>query len=282
MTDETARLNALTSGQIDFAALNRAASALQAEAAGLNAPEPFSVNWGGILFFDRDGALLPELADVRVREALAIAIDSDALVQVGWDGLGEQTSQVFGTETEAYAKDLDDAYAYDPERAQELLAEAGASDLELTLPTSGVFEPVIYDAIIQNWQDIGVTVNRHQWGPGEAIPSMQRGEFPLAFMTLAQRSDWGTMKFLLAPDAAWNPMGSTSPELDALIAEYPAADEADQAEIAREVNEWIIDNVWFAPIMRPDTFNFYGDNIDVVPQVQQAVPSIYNYTPSGM
>ena len=282
LTDETARLNALTSGQIDFASLNRAASALQAEAAGLNAPEPFSVNWGGILFFDRDGALLPELADVRVREALAIAIDSEALVDVGWEGLGEPTSQVFGPETEAYDETLDGAYEYDPERAKELLAEAGASDLTLTLPISPVFEPIIYDAIIQNWQDIGVTVNRHQWGPGEAIPSMQRGEFPLAFMTLAQRSDWGTTQFLLSPEAAWNPMASTDPELDALIAEYPIADEAGQAEIARQINDWVVENVWFAPVMRPDTFNFYGDKIEIVPQVQQAVPSIYNFSPSGM
>ena len=282
LTDETARLNALTSGQIDFAVLNRAASALQAEAAGLNAPEPFSTGWGGVLFFDRDGALLPELADVRVREALAIAIDSEALVQVGWEGLGTQTSQVFGPDTAAYEKDLDDAYAYDPKRAKELLAEAGASDLSLTLPTSAVFEPVIYDAIIQNWEDIGVTVSRHQWGPGEAIPSMQRGEFPLAFMTLAQRSDWGTTQFLLAPDAPWNPLESADPELEALIAEYPTADEDGQAEIARQINDFVIENVWFAPVLRPDNFNFYGDKIEVVPQVQQAVPSIYNYTPSGM
>jgi peptide/nickel transport system substrate-binding protein len=281
LADETARLNALTSGQIDFASLNRAASAVQAEAAGVNQPDPFSVNWGGILFFDRDGQLQPELADVRVREALAIAIDAQALVDVGWEGLGQATAQVFGPDTEAYDESLDSAYAYDPERAMELLEEAGASDLEITLPISPVFEPIIYDAIIQNWEDIGVTVNRHQWGPGEAIPSMQRGEFPIAFMTLAQRSDWNTTQFLLSPESPWNPLGSSDPELDALIAEYPAADEAGRADIARQINEWVIDNVWFAPIMRPDTFNFYGDKIEIVPQVQQAVPSIYNFTPSG-
>lgn len=282
LTDETARLNALTSGQVDFAALNRAASALQATAAGLNSPEPFSVNWGGLLFFDRDGELLPELADVRVREALAIAIDSQALVDVGWEGLAEPTAQVFGPNTEAFDEDLETAYAYDPERAQELLAEAGASDLTFTLPITTVFEPIIYDSIIQNWEDIGVTVNRHQWGPGEAIPSMQRGEFPISFMTLAQRSDWGTTQFLLTPDAPWNPFASSDPALDALIAEYPVADEATQADIARQINEWVVEEVWFAPIMRPDTFNFWGDSIETVPQTQQAVPSIYNYTPSGM
>ena len=282
LTDETARLNALTSGQVDVAALNRAASALQAKGAGLNAPEAYSTGWSGILFFDRDGALLPELADVRVREALAIAIDSQALVDVGWEGLGSPTSQVFGTQTEGYDEALETAYEYDPERAKELLAEAGAEDLELTLPVSPVFEPIIYDAIVQNWEDIGVTVNRHQWGPGEAVPSMQRGEFPLAFMQLAQRSDWNTTQFILAPEAPWNPLGSSAPELDALIAEYPAASEQEQGAIAREINEWVIDNVWFAPVMRPDQFVFSGDSVEFDVQVQQAVPSIYNYRPTGI
>ena len=280
-TDETARLNALTTGQVDFAALNRASSALQAQSAGLNAPEPFSTGWAGILFFDRDGALLPELADVRVREALAIAIDREAIVDVSWQGLGQQTSQVFGKDTLGYEPSLDDAYPYDPDKARELLTEAGASNLTVTLPISNVFDPSIYDAIIQNWEDIGVTVNRHEWGPGEAIPSMLKGEFPLAFMQLVQRPDWGNMNFLLTPDATWNPLGSTNAELDGLIAQYPTADEAGQADLARQINEWVVDNYWFAPVLRPDQFNFYNDTITVVPQVQQAVPSIYNYAPSG-
>jgi peptide/nickel transport system substrate-binding protein len=281
LTDETARLNALTSGQIDAASLNRAASALQADAAGLNRAEDFSVNWGGLLFFDRDGELQPEFADVRVREALAIAIDSDALVDVGWEGLAQKTTQVWGTDTEAYDEGLNSAYDYDPDRARELLAEADASDLTLTLPMTSVFEPVIYDAIIQNWEDIGVTVERHEWAPGEPIPSMQRGEFAVSFMTLAQRSDWGTVKFLIAEDAPWNPMHSTDPELQKLIDAYPTADDAEQAELARQMNEWIVDNVWFAPVMYPDTFIHWNDSVDVEVQVQQAVPSIYNYTPSG-
>ncbi|GAB3632278.1 ABC transporter substrate-binding protein [Microbacterium shaanxiense] len=281
LTDETARLNALTSGQVDVAALNRAASALQAKSAGLNAPDAYSTGWSGILFFDRDGALQPELSDVRVRKALALAIDSEALVDVGWEGLGSPTSQIFGPQTEGFDESLESSYEYDPEGAKGLLAEAGAEDLEITLPISPVFEPIIYDAIVQNWEDVGVKVNRMQWGPGEAVPAMQRGDVPLAFMQLAQRSDWNTTQFVLAPEAPWNPLGSSDPELDALIASYPTASESEQVTIAREINEWVIDNVWFAPVMRPDQFVFSGDSVEFDVQVQQAVPSIYNYRPTG-
>lgn len=280
LTDETARLNALLSGEVDVAKLTRSANAQEAEAAGLQT-EPYSTGWSGVLFFDRDGAILPELADVRVREALALAIDREAIVEAGALGRAIETTQTFGPTTEGFTEELENAYDYDPERARELLAEAGAEDLAFTFPISTTFDPSIYDALIQNWQDIGVTVTRHQWGPGEAIPSMLGAEFPVAFMNLVQRPDWGHMQFLLSPTATWNPFDSQNPELDALIESYRGASEDDRGAIAEQVNQLVVDEFWFAPVMREDQNLFWDDTVAVEVQVEQAVPSIYNYSPAS-
>ncbi|UZX03132.1 ABC transporter substrate-binding protein [Arthrobacter sp. CDRTa11] len=280
LTDETARLNALKSGQIDAAVLNRAATAVEAEGAGLQ-HKPNEVNWEGIFFFDRNGTKLPELADVRVREALTLAIDREALLQAVHLGKGTLTSQTFRPGTEGYDEALDGKYTYNPDRARELLKEAGAENLTFTFPISPVFDPSIYDSIIQNWQDVGVTVNRHQWGPGQAIPSMLRAEYPIAYMALSQRDDWRHTIFQLAPSAPWNPFKVEDPELKGFIQKAQSGDEAEQKEAAKSINNFIVDNYWFSPLYRLQSHFYFTGSVDVEPQTEQAVPSIYNYRPTG-
>lgn len=280
MTDETARLNALKSGQIDAAVFLKVATAVEAEGAGLQ-HKPYELNWEGILFFDRDGTKLPELADVRVREALTLAIDREALLEAVALGKGTLTSQTFRPGTNGYDEALDSAYKYDPERARELLKEAGAEDLTFTLPVTSTFEPAIYDSIIQNWQDIGVTVNRHQWGPGQAIPSMLRADFPVSYMALGQRDDWRHITFQITPSAPWNPFKTERPELTELIKKVQTGSEAEQADAAKAVNEYVVDNYWFSPLYRLQGHFYFNDSVDVEMQTEQAVPSIYNYKPTG-
>ncbi|GAB3618368.1 ABC transporter substrate-binding protein [Okibacterium endophyticum] len=281
VTDETARLNALKSGQVDAAVLQRNASALDAETAGLR-HEPFATNWEGVWYLDRNGEILPELADPRVREALTLAVDREALLDVVQLGKGTLSSQTYGPESLGFLEDQEDAYQYDPERARELLAEAGAEDLTFTLPISPVWDPAIYDALIQNWEAVGITVNRHEWGPGQAIPSMLRGEFPIVYMSLVRRLDWAQVVFLIGPDAPWNPFGTETEELNAHLDELQNATSDEQIETASQaINRYVIDNHWFNPIYRLEQHFYYNDSVDVVNQPEQAVPSIYNYTPAG-
>lgn len=280
LTDETARLNALRSGQIDAAVFNRDATAAEAEAAGLKS-EPFSTGWGGIIFFDRDGKKQPQFADVRVREALSIAIDAEALQQAVTLGNAELTSQTFGKNTQGLDESLEDVYKFDPDRARTLLKEAGAENLEVTLPISAVFDPAIYDAIEQNWKDVGVTVTRHQWAPGQPIPSMLRGEFALSFMQLAQRDDWRHIQFMIAPNAPYNSLKTERPELNELIKKAQTGSEEERGEAAKSINKYLVDNFWFRPVYRPAQHFFYNESVAVQNQTEQAVPSIYNYKPTG-
>ncbi|MGM9470426.1 ABC transporter substrate-binding protein [Pseudarthrobacter sp. YS3] len=280
LTDETARLNALKSGQIDAAVLNRAATAAEAEGAGL-LHKPFEVNWEGIFFFDRDGTKLPQLKDVRVREALTLAIDREALLQAVHLGKGTLTSQTFRPGTAGYDEALDGKYTYDPDRARQLLKEAGAENLTFTFPITTVFDPAIYDSILQNWKDIGVTVNRFQWGPGQAIPSMQRGEYPISYMALSQRDDWRHILFQIAPTAPWNPFKAQTPELNALITKAQSGTETEQKDADKAINNYIVDNYWFSPLYRLENHFYFSDKVEVEPQTEQAVPSIYNYKPTG-
>lgn len=74
----------------------------------------------------------PKLADLRVRQALAHAIDKTLITEEFFRGLAAPgVAPIPGTVR--YAADLEEPYPYDVEGARALLAEAGASGLSLRL-----------------------------------------------------------------------------------------------------------------------------------------------------
>ncbi len=74
----------------------------------------------------------PPLDDIRVRRALAHAIDRQAIIDGAMFGYGTPIGSHFAPHNPAYV-DLTGRYVYDPEAAKALLAEAGVEDLALTL-----------------------------------------------------------------------------------------------------------------------------------------------------
>ena len=70
--------------------------------------------------------------DVRVRQAMNYAINKDAYIAVVKNGLSSVATSIMGPATQHYK--ANDPYPYDPEKAKELLAEAGYPDgFETTL-----------------------------------------------------------------------------------------------------------------------------------------------------
>lgn len=76
---------------------------------------------------------MPPFDDVRVREAVAHAIDRQAIIDGAMFGYGTPIGTHFAPHNPAYV-DLTDLSAYDPEKSKKLLAEAGYPDgFETTL-----------------------------------------------------------------------------------------------------------------------------------------------------
>nr|WP_201469420.1 ABC transporter substrate-binding protein [Microbacterium hydrocarbonoxydans] len=95
------------------------------------------------------------LDDVRVREALRLAIDHDALIEAVGSG-----TALYGPipELDPGYEDLSDVISYDPEKAKELLAEAGQEDLELTLTIPTFYGTTVPKVLISDFQKVGVTL----------------------------------------------------------------------------------------------------------------------------
>jgi peptide/nickel transport system substrate-binding protein len=89
-------------------------------------------NFGGLYTKSGDPAYNPDLpwADVRVREAMNRALDRDTMIEILYDGRATKVpSWIMHPPHEGYVPELEERleemYGYDPERAKELLAEAG-------------------------------------------------------------------------------------------------------------------------------------------------------------
>lgn len=106
------------------------------------------------------------LDDVRIRQAITQAIDRQAVVDLAYAGYGTVIG-TFSTPLDPWYRDLTDVHPYDPDRARELLAEAGADALTLEM----ILPPVSYAArsgeiIASQLAEVGVTVNitNVEWG----------------------------------------------------------------------------------------------------------------------
>ncbi|WP_347755998.1 ABC transporter substrate-binding protein [Agrococcus sp. ProA11] len=159
--DPTARRQALEAGDVDGYDLVAPSDTAALEEAGFNVMQrdPFTILY---LAFNQQ---VEELQDPLVREAIAHAIDRDALVtQVLPEGT-EPATQFIPPVVNGYNEDVT-IYEYDPARAEELLAEAGYEDgLELMfnypVNISRPYMPnpeEIFVALSGQLEQVGITV----------------------------------------------------------------------------------------------------------------------------
>lgn len=276
LPDETARVNALLSGQID-GGLMTANTIPQIENAGKNVIA-YEIDWVGLFLMDRAGEIEPALGDVRVRRAINLALDRKAFLQIVLNGRGTATSQPFGPATPAFSDALEDFYPYDPGQAKALMVEAGYADgFVVKAPITANFGADVVRVLTQQLADIGITV---QWETqpnwGSFVGAVSSGDYPMPIMAQVQGDAWVETQKLIAPTGLYNPLAYTDPTVDGLI-ETMRSDPAAYAEAAGQLGEYIVDQAWFAPIYRLQLIYAADPKLEVVPQVQVSAPAIYNY-----
>ncbi|MFT4215012.1 MAG: ABC transporter substrate-binding protein [Microbacterium sp.] len=276
MEETTARLNALRSGEIDGALADQK-SAAEAESAGLTL-NVHRLDWQGLIIADRDGSTVEALGDPLVRQALNYALDRDLYVENVLEGRGVASTQVFNEQSAAFVAELDESYSYDPEKAKQLLAEAGYADgFTVQMPQMSAFA-TLNDIVEQELADIGITVEWAKVVTEDYIPTVQTGEYGMFIMQLSSGNEWRDIYKSISPEGPWNPLASSDADTESLIAAAAAAtNEEEYTGLLQELNEHIVEQAWFAPIAFVDTIYVTADGVSVTPQPQNVVPSIRNY-----
>lgn len=92
--------------------------------------------------FLRLDTMHPAMSDIRIREAIGLAVDKQAIADQLFGG-GEPASQLVGPSATGYNPDLE-PYPYDMERATQLVEEAAADGVDITAPITVATRQGIY------------------------------------------------------------------------------------------------------------------------------------------
>ncbi|MEV7608586.1 ABC transporter substrate-binding protein [Microbacterium sp. NPDC089320] len=281
IADPTAMLNAILAGETDAAAADNRSLA-EIEGAGWSLTD-LEGSVEGMLLLDRDGTIEPALADVRVRQAINMAFDREALLDALQDGHGTVSEQVFLSTSPSFDPALDEHYGYDPEGAREMLAEAGYPDgFAITMPSIGAYQTTL-DLVAQQLADIGITVAYEDPGPGNFVTSVLAPKYAMTWMSVGLMHEWDHLAFLVTPDATFNPFATRTDEVDGLLREIQFGDEEQAATATSALKELLVDEAWFAPFFRVD--GHYATSpettYDADTWVLGSYPSIFGFSPAA-
>lgn len=122
-----------------------------------------------------------KLSDLKVRQALDMAINKDAIINAVYQGAGIKATNPMPPTQWGYKEGLADA-PYDVEKAKALLAEAGASGLEINLwymPVQRPYNPnakLMAEMVQADWAKAGVKANLVTYEWGEYLKRAKQGE----------------------------------------------------------------------------------------------------------
>ncbi len=218
----------------------------------LQIQECSSVSWPGQIFLRDDR---PPFNDIRVRRAVAMSIDREALIKTAFMGEGFNYP-LYGAIEDVHIKDLAEIppeirkyVEYHPDEARRLLAEAGKPGLEFTLQYSTRFVaplPQVAEFLAASFEAVGMK------------PKIQPIEYA-AYATKIARCDYEMMFTLMAGENPYERLGrhhskypcptnaslGTHPDLDAAIDAFEVEiDPVKAKEAAKKVQLAIIDGVW--------------------------------------
>ncbi len=209
----------------------------------------------------------PEFYDPKVREAIACAVNGDAVGQVAFGGMYNLPNSVLAPKT-LYYKETG-SYPYDLERAKQFMAESGypdGFDAEV-ICTSG--ESLLWEVLQSNLSQIGINVTIRSYDMLTSIMMLMDGQgdmmmfgppggnkFCEPYVELSSACDDAGITVTRIMDEAYNETFDK-----ALYSTDPAVREENYAK----VQDWLHDNFYNIPIVEPTySYAYRTDNIGSV------------------
>jgi peptide/nickel transport system substrate-binding protein len=251
------RVAALQAGEVDFITTISPDQIESVDATeGIRVETVPVLNYMNIWFNTNEGFIT---ADPRIRQALSLGIDRQTIVEALWDNRVRVMNDYLLPGEFAYDADRP-AFEYNPERAMELLAEAGYNGevIEFTPPatyyTNG---QIVTDVIAEMWTAIGVNVSYQPLDTAAWADRSLAGNNVVTLQSFGTNGDPAT-NGAVSNWISWPGMYYTpNEEFNTLAAEAASSlDPELRAANYRRIFEILDQDVPFAPLYQ--SVEFYG------------------------
>ncbi|HMG41323.1 MAG TPA: ABC transporter substrate-binding protein [Acidimicrobiales bacterium] len=261
--DPTTRASALRAGEVDLI------TAVTPDIAG-DLPNAPATEGGENPFISLD-ALNGVATDHRVREALNLAIDKEALADELFGGFATVSNcQIVSPGSVGYDPDLE-PYPYDPDRAEELIEEAGATGETVRLASAQSWPKgrEMAETVASYWDAVGLKteIEMHPGAGEQAEGLVKTPERPTGWYAPTSDDLFDASKSIDQWLTTESPVGAYSnPEIDALAAEIKASTDADaRIELLHEALEAACDDAAFVWLLNAQTIWGTSDRLEFDP-----------------
>ncbi|GEL77765.1 ABC transporter substrate-binding protein [Tenuibacillus multivorans] len=243
MKEESARLSAIRTGEVDMTTLTaQSASLIEGEEA-IDIKSYQSLEYSYVGF----NVNSEPLNNQKVRQALSLATNRESVADIVWNGDAVVSGPVAPSMGD-WAIDVGshELYQNDIEKAKSLLEEAGYPDgFEITITTASTYADMVDTAQVlqQQWEEIGVNADIKQIEWGEYIDTWSNTSADI----LIGRNGSGTdpdraLNYFFHTDGSANVWGFSDSEYDALVEQgVVTVDQAERQEIYNEAQNLLLD-----------------------------------------
>lgn len=249
--------NALRSGQVDEITGDSTQLAA-AKSAGLDVYTVPS-SWQALWLTDFGGKLVPALANQKVRQAIAYAIDRPTIAKAIYGGTAKVNDESVIEGYQGFVPADENFYTYDPAKAKQLLADAGYAK-GFTLPIIASrdmgFDPTV-QAVASDLGKVGIKVQiKEDPTHNQAVTDLFNRKYP-AFV-------WGyganplpiEATGLFGPQALFNPFHNDEPYVVAKLNKANTLNGAAADKLYQEVEDYTVKQAWIVGLFELDGISF--------------------------
>lgn len=264
LIDPQTQINALESNQADFLLGVAAADIDRVERApGVELVQSSTLGFEHCQF----NTTKPPFDDVRVREAFNLALNRESMLEALNFGVGQVAWQPVPEEHWAYREELSPTFEYDPDKAKELLAEAGYEDgLSISgLSYAGEYQVRKNEIVRAQLAEVGIDMPFEVLEVSVAVEEFYTNAAYDVFCTgWSGRPDPNQTFAELFTDDAYYMVGPTGvgEEMTRLLAEATSVEDIEErAAVYSQITELVEGNALHAPLVYGASTQAFSDTV---------------------